>query len=538
VNYCETGSLAALDYTARNADQLLRNFYKKGYNSWQKGKSGNPYAFAIPAEQPDRRRVAQMLNRLINQKIEVSRATTAFQTKEGSFPAGTYVVRLDQPYRNYAVDLLLPQEFPDDWEHAPYDDISWSLPVHYGVDVKRIDDASVMNVTLEPVQQDLAPTGHVTVAGNAFVLKDVGQEAFLAARYRLAQFNVDVAERAFRIGNADYPAGSWIIKDQSGLRTTIDEVAKELALDFDAVSSVPDVPHHSATIPRIGIYVPWADTDMIGWIRFTLDQQKVPYTYLRDEEIKAGDLKKNVDIIIFGNVLLDLQGQILGILRANEPLAFKKTPETPSLGTPAESDDISGGMGWGGVANLEKFVQDGGMFITLGSASTLALEGGLVRSVHRANLEKVSTPGAEVLVKFTHPDHPIAYGYPMITSAFRSNYPLYDPPRRWLTMSYCTSCLDGPFDYNNIVLQWGTHAFDPGDEPSTSAVARPLVVSGGGRNVDKIEGRPAILDVPEGKGHVLVYNFNPMHRDLNHSDYRFLWNGILNWDYIINGKSK
>jgi hypothetical protein len=61
----------------------------------------------------------------------------------------------------------------------------------------------------------------------------------------------------------------------------------------------------------------------------------------------------------------------------------------------------------------------------------------------------------------------------------------------------------------------------------------PIVISGGGKNPEAMEGRPAILDVPEGKGHVLVYNFNPMHRDLNHADHRYLWNGIINWNYIV-----
>jgi hypothetical protein len=129
-------------------------------------------------------------------------------------------------------------------------------------------------------------------------------------------------------------------------------------------------------------------------------------------------------------------------------------------------------------------------------------------------------------------DHPIAYGYPAITSVFRSNYPIYDPPRRWLTMSYCTSCLNGPIDESAVVLQWGTHAFNPGDESEVSEDL-PIVVSGGGKRVEAIEGRPAILNVPIGRGRVLVYNFNPMHRDLNHSDYRLLWNGILNWDFIV-----
>jgi len=58
------------------------------------------------------------------------------------------------------------------------------------------------------------------------------------------------------------------------------------------------------------------------------------------------------------------------------------------------------------------------------------------------------------------------------------------------------------------------------------------VISGGGQNPSALEGRPALLDVPLGKGDVLVYNFNPMHRDMNHHDSRYLYNGILNWRYI------
>lgn len=37
-----------------------------------------------------------------------------------------------------------------------------------------------------------------------------------------------------------------------------------------------------------------------------------------------------------------------------------------------------------------------------------------------------------------------------------------------------------------------------------------------------------------GRDHVvLAFNFNPVHRDLNHSDYRFPWNAILNRRYIL-----
>jgi hypothetical protein len=69
-------------------------------------------------------------------------------------------------------------------------------------------------------------------------------------------------------------------------------------------------------------------------------------------------------------------------------------------------------------------------------------------------------------------------------------------------------------------------------EGSAPTFGDKLVVSGGARRVEKLEGRPAILAVPKGDGTVVVYNFNPMHRDLNRSDYRLLWNGILNWSHL------
>jgi hypothetical protein len=79
-----------------------------------------------------------------------------------------------------------------------------------------------------------------------------------------------------------------------------------------------------------------------------------------------------------------------------------------------------------------------------------------------------------------------------------------------------------------MVMQWGTKEFGAG----SSEPAESMILSGGGQHAESLEGPPAILDIPQGKGHVLAYNFNPMHRDLNHSDYRYLWNGILNWDHL------
>ena len=80
----------------------------------------------------------------------------------------------------------------------------------------------------------------------------------------------------------------------------------------------------------LGVWVPWADTDSIGWLRYTLDRRRVPYTYLRDEDIRAGGLRERVDVILYGNVDLDLQGQIHGITATVGPMAFAATPDFPS----------------------------------------------------------------------------------------------------------------------------------------------------------------------------------------------------------------
>ena len=544
LNYQETAALAALDETARRSKEMLHNFYKKGWDSWQKGLTQPPYAFLIPQDQGDPARVAQMIGRLMSQQIEISRARDPIQLKEGSFPAGTYVVRLDQPYRNYAVDLLTPQYFPRDGGE-PYDDVSWELPAHYHLQAVPTADASIRDASLIRLSDPPHALGNVTGSGPIYLLKDTGQESLLAARYRLANFAIQIAERDFEEAGAKFPAGSWILPVQPELHNAILSTAAELALDFRQVPSAPDVPHHLAKPPRIGVWVPWADTDSIGWIRYSLDQRKVPYTYLRDEDIRAGNLRTRIDVLLYGHVDLELAEQIEGLPKTWSPMPFKKTARTPSFGTPAESDDITGGIGYEGLAQIQRFIEDGGLMVTLGSGSTLALEGGLVRFVRRssggvprstqgggaasaaaAQQAATRTPGAHVRVTFDRADHPISYGYPAHTYVFRQNFPLYDVPRRWLRMAYCTTCLDGPQDRSGVVMEWG------------DTDGKPFVESGQAWGEENLIGRPAILDMPVGKGHVVSFNFNPMHRDLNRGDQRLLWNTILNWQAILAGQPK
>ncbi len=539
VNYNETGILAALDYAAGNAPTLLRNFYTKSLHSWRKGLDEPPYAFFIAPDQGDPMRVAELIARLQSQHIEVSRTDAPLDLTDGRYPAGTYVVRMDQPYRNYAVDLLTPQDYPKG-AGEPYDDVSWELPANYHLKAVPTADPAVRAAPLTLLTAPPYPRGHVTGTGPVYLLRDTGQEGMLEARYRLAHFHVEIAEHAFSVGAAGYPAGSWVIAGQAGLDPVLRDTADRLGLEFVSTAALPGVARHAAPVPRLGVWVPWADTDSIGWVRYSLDQRHIPYVYVRDEDIRSGEFRNKVDVLLYGHVDLELAEQIHGIPHEWGPMPFKKTPATPALGTPAASEDITGGIGWEGLQKLQEFIATGGLMITLGNGSMLPIEGGIVRGIRcdsggvprssqgggaaaaaAAQDAVTRTPGAHLRTHFVHTDHPISYGYPASTHVFRQNYALYSTPRRWLRMAYCTTCLDGPVDARDVVLEWG----DP--------AATDFVVSGQAWGADNLIGRPAILDIPVGHGHVVAFNFNPLHRDLNRGDQRLLWNAIVNWRKIL-----
>lgn len=529
-NYMETGVLSALDYTARHGPDMLRNFWRRGRNAVERGRKEPPFAVALPEELADRARLAVLVNLLRAHGIEVSRARAAWKVKEGSFSAGTFLVRLDQPYGGYARDLLIPQKFPIDkttWE--PYDDVGWALPVAFDVESKRIEDPAVKDVAVEAVTADISYRGSVGKGGPFFLLKDTGQETLLAARARLAAFGVDAAEVPFTSGGITYPAGSWIVSPKDGLRAALDAVAAELGLDFATAAAAPSVKRHALDLPRLGVLQTWNDTQGAGWVRMVLDEEKVPYTLVLDEDVRKGDLLSRFDVLLFPHTEDELKDMVNGMDVKFSPLAYTRTEEFPSHGTPASSPDVTGGLTWKGVGNLEEFVRNGGLLVTLGGASALPLDGGIARDVSHAKVKDLVTPGSQLRARFRRYDHPLAYGYAEATSVFRERLPVYAVRRS---------------DRGRVVLQYGTKlVMDPAledDEKEKEAREAKegkkakeddeLVVSGGIKGAPELIGKPAILDIPTGKGRVLAFDFDPIHRLQNRGTFRLVWNALLSWN--------
>jgi hypothetical protein len=538
INYQQTGVISILQFTSQHAEEVLRDFWLKGKRAVDFGKTEPPYAIAIPEKQTDRDRLAALVNLLRAHGLEVSTARAAFEAGGKTLPAGTYLVRMDQPYRGYAMDLLQPQRYPiDEAEHPPYDDVTFALPPFFGLDSVAVNDASVRNLPIEPVAADVSYTGRVSGHGPYYVLRDTGQEKLLAARHRLAAFEIEAAEASFAHDGTEYPAGSWILGPQDGLDKALGGLAAELPLDFSSAPAAPDVPHHTLDFPRLAVMDTWNDTENAGWLRMWFDLSGIPYAYIGDDEIKAGGIEDDFDVIIYPHTYESLKSVVQGIDPSHGAMPYTRTEEFPSHGSPRSSPDITGGFGYRGVANLLQFVERGGVLVTLGGASTLPLDGGFVRNVRRARVKNLSTPGSEIRTKFVRPDHPLAYGYPEVTSVFRERLPPYETHEAyldWVVMQWGTKPpqFDDPRSHNDGPWGVGTEQEKTNEqtEKEDGEEDISLVVSGGIKGGSELEGKPAILDIPVGEGRVIAFNFDPIHRTLSRSDFRMVWNAILNWN--------
>ncbi|MGH7501623.1 MAG: M14 family zinc carboxypeptidase [Longimicrobiales bacterium] len=553
-NYMQAGVLASLSYAANNGTLLLNNFYRKGANSIERGRTKKPHAFVIPKTQRDPTRAAYLVNQLRRQAIEVHRRTQGDS-------AGDYVIKLDQPYRNLAVTLLTKQTFPADAQHPPYDDIAWTLGYLYGVDVKAVDDTMVFHWRgLELMRDSAVYRGTVAGSGGVHVIANRAQAGLLPALHWLKQHapgaRAYAAEAMFTIDgdvvstesgrgprNAvlpdTFPAGSLVLEGVSS--GVAGGLAGTFGLDLRALATAPDVDRHALDLPRVGLYHTWYSTQDEGWARYTFEQLGIPYTSIDKDDLRGGDLRSRFDVILIPNVGGDLEQMIHGVDRRFGPMPFTKTDASPAHGTPDATDDMTGGPGFEGIANLQAFVEAGGTLITLGNATRFAAETGITRvfSTHAAT--GLFHPGSVVRAKARQPANPVLYGFPETFHLFRGNGTLWQVAKR---------------DRGTMVLQYGTKPLEDEQErtdgpmlgmPETKAQARTdtaglasrtgvasadsgYVLSGMVRNENQIVGHGAIFAVPVGRGQVVAFSFNPLHRFLNQHEFPLVWNALMNWN--------
>jgi hypothetical protein len=408
-NIQESAILIALNKVAKEHELYLENYWLKNKRSIDKGKNGPIHAWLIPAQQRRKADAADMVNELRKQGVEVNVATASYKVGNVDVAKGDYIVRADQPYRTLVDMYTSVQNYPTA-NPRPYDDTGWTMQYMRDVQLKTITDKAILDDAMTMLTADAKAAGGIEGSGGTLVVEHTSDNNLMMFRYKNKDIKMLAAEEDFDLNGRKLRAGAFIIPNAD--RARLEPHIKDLGLSAWAVSSAPQVKSHEMNLPRIGYIHSWSRTQDEGWVRAALDHYGVPYTYFADQKLKEGNLRAKYDVIIFPHVGGTSASMINGIaMTGNAPIPYKKTAETPNLGGVDETDDIRGGMGYEGLQELVKFVQQGGTLIAEGSTAALMAETNLSGGVAVEHPESFFARGSIVRGVMADLKSPIAYGY-------------------------------------------------------------------------------------------------------------------------------
>jgi hypothetical protein len=577
VNLQQSAILIGMNHVATLKDKFLENFALKSRRSIAKARAEGPAAYLFPGDDPRPGQQAGLLRLLQLQGVEVHKADKAFKIKDTEYPAGTYVVRMDQPYSRMA-DMMLDRQFFNVNDPSPYDDVGWTLGPLYNVQTVRVEDTAVLDAAMTLVKGEVAAPGGVARLDEgpaaAYLINHNADNVLATFRYAHKELRIHAAEKDFEAQGRKFRAGSFILKpaeNAKDLEKVLDEAGKTYGIAVTAAAAVPDVPMHDVLAPRIAVVHTWQNTQTEGWLRIALDESGIPYHYVSVHAIRDNaKLRDKYDVIIFGPSSPDPMSLINGV-GGDKPQPWKKTPLTPNLGSEDSSDDIRGGIELDGVLHLRDFVRDGGVFITIGNTSALPIHFGLAQGMAIRDTTKLWARGSVYQATLGDRTSPLAYGYDDKLGIYFSQSPVFamggmagrarapQPPATPAGRVSGRGGVNDPDVVQGRARDLGAKAVEEfrkaqeaeakkkkeegaaGPPPAAPTTVRPrivlsfassaadLLISGGLAGGEELAGTPALADVPLGKGHVVLFSFNPTWRGETRGSYFFIFNALLNW---------
>ncbi|HKJ00980.1 MAG TPA: M14 family zinc carboxypeptidase, partial [Longimicrobiales bacterium] len=505
VRYMHVASIAVLDYAAKYREDLLYNRYQSGRDVVARYTAGPPYAYFVKQDQRDPVAPVELLRRLAYNGIRVSQLTSAMTHEGITYPAGTWVIPMDQPFAELARQVLEVQEYPDLREYAdgppeqPYDAAGWTLPYQMGVGVVAatqplsgderaamrplsgeavawdadVADASPFDVAPgvgfddNPVAAAIRPLpGRVSGSGAALVLDPAQNNAYKAMN---AAWD---AGATVRYSPAD--GGRYVVTGLGDVATR--RLVEDLALRATRGSAVGTV----LPRPRVGLYRPWTASMDEGWSRWLLERYGFAFASVRDADLRAGDLTDRYDVLVL-------------------PAERIRSLED-GFGKGSVPDRYAGGMGDLGIRALAAFVEAGGTLVCMNQAADLCIgELGLPVTNVVGSLPRGDFFGSGTILR-VHADnaHPVMAGMPEAADIFFDGSPVFDT----------------------------AEGFDGTVLASYAEAGTPLL-SGYLLGEEHLQGKAAAVDVRHGGGHVVLLGFRPQWRGQPWGTFRVLFNSVL-----------
>jgi hypothetical protein len=583
VNLQQSALLLAMHFVSNNKERFLQNFYLKGKRAVAKAANEGPAAYVLPADDPRPVEAADAVNLLRLMGVEVHAAKGDFTAGQQKFPAGSYVVRMDQPYSRMA-DMMLDTQFYNAADPRPYDDTGWTLGAMRNIRTARVTDRSVLQVPMTLLTSDASVRGRVAGSGGVYVINHNTDNTLATLRFRLKDVKMSAAEEPFKVGDRQFNAGSFVIRGEGNpadLRQRLEAAVAELGLTAHALERAPAVKTHEMPVPRIAIVHSWINTQNEGWYRIEFDRYKIPYTYISDHVLRdTPNLRGRFDVIIYPPVGGSAQQVVGGLPMRGDPIPWKQSELTPNFGTsPDQTDDMRGGMGLKGLSNLQRFVEEGGLFVAVTANVRIPIDYGMVSGVAVRDTPQLQARGSIYNATFADRRSPIAYGYGETLPIYFNQTPVLQvaagdgvPTGGGGAQAGPTTRPSGRGTLTDPdVIQAMPQAAPtprrtpprPGEEPPltdeqrqqqrspfyTPPAQRPrvvlrfapdeknLLVSGMLAGGSELANAPAVVDVPVGRGHILLFATNPMWRHQTQGAFFLLFNAALNYDSLGVGRA-
>ncbi len=491
VNYHYTSSMAALLAGADLREQLLAGMAASQKRSVEPGED-SPFAFIVPYNQTDPPTATKLLQVLEMADVEIEKAQTSFSVAGNKYGEGSHVIRFAQPAGRFAKTVLERQDYPKIFMYEggpldpPYDVTAHTLPLLMNVDVDFVYEPFSANLT--KVDEIQFPKGSVTGGRNTVAwLLDPRVNHSYSAAVELAKHGLTRVMDRFTVGGTVWPAGTFVLQRRSSDEMTgemaglVKDVASRFHIDITGVDNLPNVSLKPVIAPKVAIYQSYSPSMPEGWFRWVLDEHKIPYDILHYDDINDARLT-NYSILFLppggGSPKMMVEGQT------------NVENSTP----PAYAD----GIGEEGVDALDKFVQGGGTLYTWSGAwrflqqymnvDVKAVNDGLDRT-------EFNIPGSLLRVN-VDTSHPLGFGLTDETAIFF---------RR-------DSAWPANMGDANVIASY------PADD---------LLLSGWIQGEDVLVNQAAMVEIPRGKGRMVMTGFYPEYRGQAHQTYKMMFNAIF-----------
>lgn len=313
-------SVTTLKTAAENRKERLYDFYMFFKNAVEDGKKGDIRYF-IFKKSGDRKRDEKLFNLLMSQGVEIKRAAEDFSLNKAyryfsnepsklTFPAGSYIISLDQPQNILVKTLFEPEQvLPDTFF---YDITSWSIPLAFGLDACYTGEN--VNVKTEPVNSVDNFNGKIEGSLDSYAfLIPWGTQANAMLVYNLLdeKYIGNYATRDFNLGGKHYKKGTVVFfnkKNGDKFEYRLNELIKKYGAEVFGVSTgysetgidLGSNRFRKLERPKIAIVTgsPVSSTSY-GSIWFNLDQElDINFSAISIDRFGSLDLSK-YNVIVF-----------------------------------------------------------------------------------------------------------------------------------------------------------------------------------------------------------------------------------------------